>query len=202
VKDQCGHLFLYLSLLAPLLATPSRVVCSWEEAEGEPMPNSISTGTKAAIYARTAVQCQDQLEKQIKLCREVAELKGWVIPPEYVCSDFGASAAIHTNRPACFWQLGLAHFGSLIWPTPGTLKVKRKVLRSAGAKPVGRSGSRTQRRLLRGSLFSFLPQCSAKAIRLRAGLDDVSLIGQPVEHSLAEPCIGKDLRPFGLAKSS
>ena len=67
---------------------------------------------------------------------------------------------------SCFWQLGLAHFGSLIWPTPGTLKVKRKVLRSAGAKPVGRSGSRTQRRLLRGSLFAFLPQRSAKAIRL------------------------------------
>jgi len=59
-----------------------------------------STGTKAAIYARTAVQCQDQLERQIKLCREVAELKGWIIPPEYVCSDFGASAAIHANRPA------------------------------------------------------------------------------------------------------
>jgi hypothetical protein len=23
----------------------------------------------------------------------------------------------------CFWQAGLAHFGILFWPTPGTLKV-------------------------------------------------------------------------------
>jgi hypothetical protein len=23
----------------------------------------------------------------------------------------------------CFWQLGLAHFGGLIWPTPGDVKV-------------------------------------------------------------------------------
>ena len=23
----------------------------------------------------------------------------------------------------CVWQAGLAHFGSLFWPTPGTLKV-------------------------------------------------------------------------------
>ena len=33
----------------------------------------------------------------------------------------------------CFWQVGLAHFGGLIWPTPGTLKVKRTAFRSAGA---------------------------------------------------------------------
>ena len=97
----------------------------------------------------------------------------------------------------CFWQVGLAHFGSLIWPTPGTLKVKRTEFRSAGAKPVGRSGSRTERRRLHGSLFAFLSQGSAKAIRLRTGFDDVSLIGQPVEHGFAEPGIGKYLWPFG-----
>jgi len=94
-------------------------------------------------------------------------------------------------------SLGLAHFGGLIWPTPGTLRFKRTVFRSAGAKPVGRSGSRTERRRLRGSLFAFLPQRSAQAVRLRAGLDDMSLIGQPIEHGLAEPGIGKDLWPFG-----
>jgi hypothetical protein len=36
-------------------------------------------------------------------------------------------------------------------------------------------------------------------IRLRAGLDDVSLIGQPVEHGLAEPGIGK--RPVAIRKT-
>jgi len=33
----------------------------------------------------------------------------------------------------CVWQVGLAHFGGLFWPTPGTLKVKRIEFRSAGA---------------------------------------------------------------------
>ena len=33
----------------------------------------------------------------------------------------------------CFWQVGLAHFGGLIWPTPGMLKIKRTAFRSAGA---------------------------------------------------------------------
>ena len=37
------------------------------------------------------------------------------------------------NGKICFWQVGLAHFGGLIWPTPGTLKVKRTEFRSAGA---------------------------------------------------------------------
>ena len=50
---------------------------------------------------------------------------------------------------------------------------------------------------LRGSLFGFLPQCSAEAIRLRAGLDDVCLIGKPVKHGLAEPGVGEDLGPLG-----
>src|SRR5664280_3633968 len=66
-----------------------------------------------------------------------------------------------------------------------------------GAKPVGRSGSRTERWRLYGSLFAFLPQGSAKAVRLRTCFDNVRLIGQPVEHGLAEPGIGKDLRPLG-----
>jgi hypothetical protein len=28
-----------------------------------------------------------------------------------------------TRRALCVWQAGLAHFGILFWPTPGTLKV-------------------------------------------------------------------------------
>jgi hypothetical protein len=28
-----------------------------------------------------------------------------------------------TVTEGCVWQAGLAHFGSLFWPTPGTLKV-------------------------------------------------------------------------------
>jgi len=27
------------------------------------------------------------------------------------------------EHQVCVWQAGLAHFGSLFWPTPGTLKV-------------------------------------------------------------------------------
>ena len=34
---------------------------------------------------------------------------------------------------ACVWQLDLAHYGGLIWPTPGTLRLKRAVFCSAGA---------------------------------------------------------------------
>jgi hypothetical protein len=30
---------------------------------------------------------------------------------------------LHDNTLDCVWQAGLAHFGSLFWPTPGTLKV-------------------------------------------------------------------------------
>jgi hypothetical protein len=52
-------------------------------------------------------------------------------------------------------------------------------------------------RFLRGLLLAFLAQGSTKAIRLRTCFDNVSLIGEPVEHGLAEPSIGKDLRPFG-----
>jgi hypothetical protein len=33
----------------------------------------------------------------------------------------------------CFWQVGLAHFGGLIWPTPRDVKVERTEFRSAGA---------------------------------------------------------------------
>jgi hypothetical protein len=31
--------------------------------------------------------------------------------------------AAHLLGISCVWQAGLAHFGSLFWPTPGTLKV-------------------------------------------------------------------------------
>ncbi len=58
------------------------------------------------------------------------------------------------------WRFNLAH-------PPGTLRFKRTVFRSAGAKPVGRSGSRTERRRLRGSLLAFLPQRSAASFRSR-----------------------------------
>ena len=34
---------------------------------------------------------------------------------------------------SCLWQVGLAHFGGLIWPTPRDVKVKRTEFRSAGA---------------------------------------------------------------------
>ena len=54
-----------------------------------------------------------------------------------------------------------------------------------------------ERRVLVGSLFAFLPQGSAEAVRLRTCFDNVCLIGEPVEHGLAEPGIGKDLRPLG-----
>ena len=54
-----------------------------------------------------------------------------------------------------------------------------------------------ERRVLQRSLFAFLPQGSAKAVRLRTCFDNVGLIGEPVEHGLAEPGIGKDLWPFG-----
>ena len=30
---------------------------------------------------------------------------------------------VKQSRGFCFWQLGLAHFGSLIWPTPWDVKV-------------------------------------------------------------------------------
>jgi hypothetical protein len=37
------------------------------------------------------------------------------------------------ERASCFWQVGLAHFGGLIWPTPRDVKVERTEFRSAGA---------------------------------------------------------------------
>jgi hypothetical protein len=33
----------------------------------------------------------------------------------------------------CFWQVGLAHFGGLFWPTPWNVEVSRVVFGSAGA---------------------------------------------------------------------
>lgn len=56
--------------------------------------------TKAAIYARTAVQCQDQLDVQINLCRKFARLNGWMVPAEYVFTDFGVGSALHPSRSA------------------------------------------------------------------------------------------------------
>src|SRR5271166_1620011 len=53
-----------------------------------------------------------------------------------------------------------------------------------------------ERRRLQGSLFAFFPQSSAKAIRLRTGFDNVSLVGESIEHGLAEPSIGKHLWPL------
>ena len=56
-----------------------------------------------------------------------------VLPPDHSPSDdevvgvIGISAQVictpgHTE--GCVWQLGLAHFGSLFWPTPGTLGLR------------------------------------------------------------------------------
>src|ERR1039458_7436515 len=47
-----------------------------------------------------------------------------------------------------------------------------------------------------GLLFGLLPQGSTEAIRLRACLDDVCLIGEPIEHGLTEPGVGEDLGPL------
>ena len=47
---------------------------------------------------------------------------------------FSLMDAILDTSMGCVWQVGLAHFGGLFWPTPGALKVnKRIVFRSAGA---------------------------------------------------------------------
>ena len=35
-----------------------------------------------------------------------------------------ACTALRGLRPWCFWQVGLAHFGGLIWPTLGTLSFR------------------------------------------------------------------------------
>ena len=53
-----------------------------------------------------------------------------------------------------------------------------------------------------GLLLRLLPQGSSEAVRLRTGLDDVCLVGEPVEHGLAEPCVGEDLRPLGVGQVS
>ncbi len=44
-----------------------------------------------------------------------------------------------------------------------------------------------------GLLLHLLPRRPAEAIRLRAGLDDVRLMCEPVDHGLAQPCVGEDL---------
>jgi hypothetical protein len=62
---------------------------------------------------------------------------------------------------------------------------------------MGRSGGGTERRRLQGRHFSHLPQCSAKAIGLRAGLEDVGLVGEPVQGGLAQPGVGKNPWPLG-----
>jgi hypothetical protein len=41
--------------------------------------------------------------------------------------------ALKNWEALCLWQVGLAHFGGLIWPTPRDVKVKRTEFRSAGA---------------------------------------------------------------------
>jgi hypothetical protein len=42
-----------------------------------------------------------------------------------------------------------------------------------------------------------LVACSTEAVGLGTCFDDVRLIGKTVEHRLAEPCVGKHLRPLG-----
>jgi len=61
------------------------------------------------------------------------------------------------------WQLVLAHFG----------------------------GSRTEHPGKAEGLLLLLPERSTEAILLRAGLDDVGLVGEPVGHGLAKACVGK-----------
>lgn len=46
--------------------------------------------------------------------------------------------------------------------------------------------------LVQGSLRMFLP----KAVRVGSGLNDVSLVGDPIQQGFAEPGIGDHLRPF------
>jgi hypothetical protein len=46
---------------------------------------------------------------------------------------FGLEFRIIDSESICFWQVGLAHFGGLIWPTPRDVKVERTEFRSAGA---------------------------------------------------------------------
>jgi len=49
------------------------------------------------------------------------------------CKHYGDKLWRRCNCPICFWQVGLAHFGGLFWPTPWNVEVSRVVFGSAGA---------------------------------------------------------------------
>jgi hypothetical protein len=66
-------------------------------------------------HFRSAISCALELLKAPPLKPSVA---GQFILPKL--DDTQSSWA---ETMDCVWQAGLAHFGSLFWPTPGTLKV-------------------------------------------------------------------------------
>jgi hypothetical protein len=90
-------------------------------------------------------------------------------------------------------------FGNLAWPTPGTLRLRGSVpfcFRFALRATLQQNGAS----ILEGLVFALLAQCSAEAVRLRSGRDDVSLIGKPVEHGLAILTLASQYGRYGYRR--
>jgi hypothetical protein len=136
-------------------------------------------------------------------------LGAWV----YTVQNSGGVTAVFGHSKGCFWQLYLAHFGIIIWPTPGLMFAARilgfrphregpaveavgmwKARRVCGvSKAVGEAGS-----LPLAFRFFHQPVISTASALFRSFFPFLPLVERPPEPIRLLPCF-QDVRPVSDA---